>query len=167
MQALLHNLNIDPIVLLLNGVLFLVLLQVMGRLFWKPIIAHLDRRKEEIDAAYETVDRARREMEELRSDYQARVARIEAEARARIQQTVREAQTQREAIIAEARQRAEEIVADGTRSIEAEREQTSSVMRESLDDVALDVMRKVTGVEPGPAQRTLVDEYIAQQVLRQ
>lgn len=162
LDSLLKNLNIDPTALLLNGALFLVLLQVMARLFWKPILAHLDQRKEEIDSAYQAVDNTRREMEELRADYQARLARIEAEARARIQQTVRDAQAQREQIIAEARRRAEEIVAEGGRSIELEREQVSNAMRDALDDVALDVMRKVIGAAPGPAERALVDEYIAQ-----
>jgi F-type H+-transporting ATPase subunit b len=166
LPSLLKNLNIDPTVLLLNGVVFLVLLQVMTRLFWKPILEHLDRRKEEIDGAYQTVDDTRREMEELRSEYQARLARIEAEARARIQQTVREAQAQREALIAQARQDAERIVAEGGRSIELEREQISNSMRDALDDVALGVLRKVTGVAPGSAQRALVDEYIAQSTVR-
>jgi len=166
LESLLKSLNIDPLVLLLNGVLFLLLLAVLNVLFWKPMMLHLDRRRTDIANAYKTVEDTRREMENLRGEYQARLARIEAEARGRIQQTVRDAQRQREEMIAEARAQAEEIVRQGAQSIEQEREQTLAAMRDTLDDVALEVLAKATGAPPDPAQRRLVDEYVAQHVLR-
>lgn len=166
LESLLKSLNIDPLVLLLNGVLFLVLLAILNALFWKPMMQHLDRRRADIANAYKTVEDTRREMENLRAEYQSRLARIEAEARGRIQETVRDAQRQREEMIAQARAQAEEIVRQGAQSIEQEREQTLHAMRDTLDDVALDVLTKATGAAPDPAQRRLVDEYVAQNVLR-
>ena len=90
MDQLLKSLNIDPVVLLLNGVLFLVLLAILNAIFWKPMMKHLDARKAEISDAYKAVDDTRREMENLRTEYQGRLANIEAEARGRIQSTVRD-----------------------------------------------------------------------------
>src|SRR2546422_10770221 len=103
MDALLHALKIEPRILLANGILFLLLLQVMSRLFWKPMMKHLEKRKEEIANAYSTVDQTRREMDNLRSEYQGRLAAIEAEARGRIQETVSDAQHQRGKMISDAR----------------------------------------------------------------
>jgi len=70
LDTLLHALKIDPLLLLINGLLFLFLLQIMSRLFWKPMMKHLESRKEEIARAYSTVDQTRREMDNLRSEYQ-------------------------------------------------------------------------------------------------
>jgi len=165
-DQLFKGLNIDPMLLLANGVLFLLLLAILNAIFWQPMLKHLEARKESIANAYKTVDDTRREMENLRGEYQARLARIEADARGQIQQTVRDAQTQREQMISEARQRAEELLREGLESIEQEKEQTLSGMRATLDSVALTALTKATGAPADPTSRSLVDEYIAQNALR-
>jgi F-type H+-transporting ATPase subunit b len=166
MGDLLKSLNIEPMVLLLNGVVFLLLLAILNAIFWKPMMRHLEGRRHQIADAYKTVEETRREMENLRAEYQGRLAKIEADARGRIQQTVRDAQAQREQMIAEARGQAEQIMAEGARNIQHERDQTLAGMRDTLDDVALEVLTKATGMSGDGTRRKLVDEYIANNVLR-
>lgn len=165
MNDLLKSLGIEPLVLLLNGALFLVLVAILNAIFWKPMAKHLDARKGQISDAYKAVDDTRREMENLRTEYQGRLANIEAEARGRIQSTVRDAQHQRETMIAEARARAEEIMRQGGVSIEEEKQETLAGMRTTLDDVAVRALSKALQTDPSLAQRKLVDEYIAKEVL--
>ena len=166
LNTLLDSLKIDPWILLINGVMFLILLQVLSAIFWKPMMKHLDKRKDEITHAYQAVENTRREMENLRSDYQARLAQIEAEARGRIQSTVREAQKQREEMIAKARAESEETVKRGLAGIEAEQAQAVARMRDDLDDVALSALGKALNTKTDSAHRKLVDDYIAEKVLK-
>lgn len=166
LQTLLNSLKIEPMILLINGILFIVLLHVLDRIFWRPVMKHLEARRESIAGAYKAVEDTRREMENLRTDYQNRLAKIETEARGRIQSTVREAQHQREELINQARAEADEIMRKGAESIGQEKEQAVVSMREQLDDVALVALTKAAGVAPDPAQRKLVDEYIAQHVVK-
>ena len=166
LNTLLESLRIDPWILLINGVLFLILLQVLSAIFWKPMMKHLDSRRDEITHAYQTVEDTRREMENLRADYQTRLAQIESEARGRIQSTVREAQRRREEMIAEARGRAEETIKQGLQNMEREQSQAVISMREDLDDVALNVLARALNAPSDPAHRKLVDEYIAEKVLK-
>jgi F-type H+-transporting ATPase subunit b len=166
LDTLLHSLNISPLLLLVNGALFLVTLWIMSWLFWKPVMRHLDKRKADIAGAYRAVEDTRREMENLRSEYQSRLARIEQEARGRIQQTVREAQAQREGMLQQSRAQSEEIIRGGAESIEREKAETTREMHETLDKMALDALSRALGATPDPTQRRLVDEYIAQNVLR-
>jgi F-type H+-transporting ATPase subunit b len=161
MDALTGPLKIDPLILLLNGILFLVLLQIMGALFWKPMMKHLDRRKEEIAHAYKTVDDTRREMENLRTEYQGKISEIEAEARGRIQETVLQAQRQREEMLAHARTEAETTTRRGDDEIEKEKALALVSMRDQLSEVAADALAKALGTLPDTAQRKLVDDYIA------
>ena len=164
MDALTKPLNIDPTILLFNGILFLVLLQIMSFLFWKPMMKHLDKRKEEIANAYKTVDDTRREMENLRSEYQGKIAEIEADARGRIQETVLQAQRQREEMLAHARAEAEKAVRHGEEEIEKEKAQTVVTMRDQLSDVASDALAKALGALPDASQKRLVEDYISKQV---
>ncbi len=165
LQTLLQSLNIDPLVLLMNGALFLVTLGILNFVFWKPMMRHLDRRKEDISNAYRTVEEARHELDALRQEYQGRLARIESEARGRIQQTVREAQVERDRMIAEARARAEETMRQGAAAIEQEKQQATIAMHPTLDDIALQALTRATGAPSSAQQRELVDEYIAQNVV--
>ena len=48
MQPLLDSFKIQPQILLLNGILFLILVQILNLAFWKPVLRQLDRRREEI-----------------------------------------------------------------------------------------------------------------------
>lgn len=166
MDALLKSLNIDPMVLLLNGALFVVLVIVLNQVFWQPMLKHLDRRREQISSAYKTVDDTRREMENLRSEYQARLARMEQEARGRIQQTVREAQAQREGMIAEARRAAEALVEEGQSSIRREHTETMSRLRADETRAAGEVLANVLGGPPDEAQLSLVRDYVAREAAR-
>lgn len=161
LDTLLKSLAIDPRVLALNAGAFLVLLFLMDRIFWKPVLRHLDKRKAAIAEAYRTVEETRTEMEDLRGEYQARLSGIESEARERIQQTVRDAQGIRERIIADARARTEQVLQEGLADIEAERLTATDEMTVTLRQVALQALASTTGTQTGDAERALVDEYIA------
>jgi F-type H+-transporting ATPase subunit b len=162
MDSLLKSLNIDLMVLLLNGVVFLVLLFVMNAVFWSPMMKHLEGRRHRISDAYKAVEDTRREMENLRAEYQGRLTAIEAEARGRIQDTVREAQEQRERLVVEARARVEALQREGAAGIQTETSATLADMRGTLDDVALEALTRATGAPTDPAQRRLVEQFAAQ-----
>jgi len=162
MGDLVKSLNINGTVLLATAVLFVALVFVMDRLFWKRVMAHLDRRRQEIARAYETVDAMRQQLDDLQHEYEGRLARIEAEARARIQQTVRDAQAQRDRLIAEAREEAARVVREGAVDLERQHDAAVAAMRERLAAVSLDTLGRVVGQPPTPEQQRLVADYIAQ-----
>ena len=166
MADLLKSLNIDPLLILMNGALFLVLLVVLNGLFWQPIIRHLEGRKESISNAYRMVDQTRYEMEKIRADYQARLVKIEAQARQSIRESVHEAQTQRETLISEARRQSEEIMSQGEESIQQEKELSLKSMREQLDEVAFNALSGALGQPASSSHRQLIDRFIAQEINR-
>lgn len=160
LESISKSLSIDPLVLLLNGVAFLVLLAIMDRVFWKPVMRHLNRRNQQIKDAYETIDTTRAEMDRLRSEYQNRLEEIEAQARARIQETLKAAQQAREQTLAEAREAAERIAREGAEQIEADRLAARAAAEERLERAAMDALARAQGMPPDDAQQRLIREYI-------
>jgi F-type H+-transporting ATPase subunit b len=161
MGDLLKSLNIEPVVMLANGILFLVLVQVLDKVFWKPMQAQLNQRKQTIMDAYAKVDTTRGEMESLQSEYQTRMNRIEAEARAKIQDTVLEVQHQRDAMIAEARAEAASEISRGLAEIEREKAGVIGTMHAGLDSVASGALGSALGIAPNAAQQKLVKEFVS------
>jgi F-type H+-transporting ATPase subunit b len=130
---------------LINIIIFIVLLVVMNRVYWKPMLAHLKSRDKEITDAYSQRDRLQHEMEELRADYLARLAVIEAEARSHIQAAVKEAQTERERILAEARASSDTALKTGIANLEREMAQAIQSLHGSMVGLAADAAGKALG----------------------
>ncbi len=163
MTEILNALNINPVLLALNIVLFLVLLAILNVMFWKPIMNQLEKRKRSIEDAHKEVDRTQREMESLRDEYRANLAKIESDARARIQQAVHEAQQERERILTEARTQSEEIKRQGEETLREESDAAMRKMMSTLDQLSLRTLDSILGSGDGGGRSTLVQEYIAKQ----
>ena len=161
MESIIKSLSFDWRFFLAQVVLFLFLWQVMNLLFWKPMLAHLAKRDQGIKDAYDTVDTIRHEMETLRSDYQARIVKIESEARSHIQQAIKEAQSERERILAEARSEADAAVRLGAETMEREKVDALTSLRARMVDIALGAVSKALGSTADPAA---VRQFVEQRV---
>lgn len=82
------NLSLQEILTQALG--FLLLVWVLKRLFWKPLLGTLESRRTRIEEAFRQIEASKKEIEALRVDYEARIQRIEEEARAKLQAAVDE-----------------------------------------------------------------------------
>lgn len=135
--GILELLGIDFNILIIQIVGFLLLLWLMTRYFWKPINQMLEARRADINATYDKIEADRLAMEQLRADYEQRLAHIEQEARERIQQAVGEAQQLRDQIIADARRQADDILARARQQAELEREKLLTELQTHVADLTL------------------------------
>jgi len=69
---------------------FLILVWVLKKVFWKPVLGMLEARRSRIEEAFRQIDSQKKEIENLRSDYERRVEKIEEEARAKLQSAIDE-----------------------------------------------------------------------------
>ena len=90
---------------------FLLLVWVMKRIFWKPLLASLEARRHGIEEAFRRIEEQKKEMEKLRSDYEARIAKIEEEARQKLQEAVDQGRGISREIQEKAREEAKAVLA--------------------------------------------------------
>ena len=69
---------------------FVLLVWVLKRIFWKPVLGALEARRQKIEEAFRQIENQKKEIESLRSDYTSRIAKIEEEARGKLQEAVDE-----------------------------------------------------------------------------
>ena len=167
-MELLNNLNISLTAILVNIAGFLVLLWVMNKVIFGPIGAHLAGRQQDINQTYDQLEADRRQMETLRTDYEQRLAQIEAESREKIQSAIKDAQAARDGIVAEANTRSREMIRRAEEEIGREREQAMITLRQQVVDLALGAATKVIGDGlDATRQRRLIDDFIASGVAAQ
>jgi len=158
----LHNLGIDPKLVLVQVVGFLIFLWLMTRFVYKPIFGILEERQNNIKETYDQLDADREAMLKTRREYEQRLADIENQARERIQAAVKEAQELRASIIEEANKKAQSSIQAGLATLESERARTLVELRAQVADLAIEAATRVVGESLDNArQRALVNDFIA------
>jgi len=161
-MGLLEQLNIDPRAILVNIVGFLLLLFVLRRMVFTPIGKVLAERQQDVNSAYEQLESDRRRMEAMRTDYEQRLASIEAEAREKIQGAIKDAQAARDQIVGEAQERSREMIQRAEAEAVREREQAMITLRQQVVDLALGATSRVIGEGLDETrQRRLIDDFIS------
>jgi len=128
-------------------VLFLVLLFVLRKYAWKPILNAVNEREEGIKNALDSAEKARREMENLQSDNQ----KLLNEARAERETMLKEARDIKNKMIeeakGEAKQEANKMIAQAQASIETEKKAAIADLKSQVANLSIEIAEKVVREE--------------------
>lgn len=138
-------LGLDPKFLLIQAVSFFLLLFVLTKFAFRPLLNMLEARQETIRNDLDQAESRRVEMERLQKEYETRLAKIEDEARDKIQQAIKQAEGIRDEIVTKARTESEEVLAAGREEIERDRIRNMAQMRDEIADLAINAAQSVVG----------------------
>lgn len=142
---------------------FLLVLYLLNRLLFKPVMARLDQRNTRIEKGLEDAEAAARDRELARAEREAAVAEARKEAQAMIARATKIAEDSRNEIVAEARAEAEKVTARAREEIIAEKERAMAELRTHVADLALDAAGKLVRRQMDAAtQRRLVEEFLTE-----
>jgi F-type H+-transporting ATPase subunit b len=96
-----NPLSIDPDLAIFTVLVFSLLLIVLRKFAWKPIIAGLERREGHVGQQLEEAERRNREAEELLNRYQAELAQASAQVRQMLDEARAAADAHREQVLAQ------------------------------------------------------------------
>ncbi len=161
MEQILKQFGIDFGLMVSISLGFFALLFIMAKFAWPAVTKMLDERARQIKHNLDQAERQRREMEQLRADYEQRLANIEVEAREKIQAAVRDAQQARDDRLNEARAQAEQMIARGAEEVEREKEKALIEIRDKVADLATLAAGQIIGrTVDAQVHRQLIDEVI-------
>ncbi|HEX4144023.1 MAG TPA: F0F1 ATP synthase subunit B [Pirellulales bacterium] len=154
-------LSVDPDLALWTLVVFVVLLAVLWKFAWGPILAGLEKREHAI--AHEIAD-AKHQHEEanaLVAKYEARLAAAGDEVRALLDEGRRDAESAKQTILAEAKSAAEAERIRALREIESATDGALRSLAERSAQLAVELAGKIVRRNLTPADHArLVDEAV-------
>ncbi|MBT8295422.1 MAG: F0F1 ATP synthase subunit B [Gramella sp.] len=128
-------------------IVFLILLFLMAKFAWKPILSSVRNREQSINDALASAENARKEMQNLKSDNE----QLMKEARAERDAILREARELKEKVITdaseEAKVKADRIVADAMKSIEIEKQSAMAELKNHVADLSVEIAEKIVRKE--------------------
>ena len=142
--------------------MFGIVLFILTKFAWKPIMKALKDRQKSIDEALKSADRAKAEMEKL----QANNEKIIAEARMERDQIIKDAKEIRQQVMDAARQDAsketQKLLEAARKAIEGEKVAAINEIRDTIADLSLIIAEKVLRGKLADAdeQKALIDRLI-------
>jgi F-type H+-transporting ATPase subunit b len=150
-------LQLDPLRILFQAINFLILVFLLYRLLFRPVVAAVRQRRAEVRQLIEDAERERSEAETLRHELEERRQQAEAEADEIVAEARTQAEEERQAIVGAAQEEAEQIIAEARTQARRERQRIISEHYEAILNVILDVSGRVIGrVVPNETHDALV-----------
>ena len=127
----------DPGLFIWTIVTFLVLLGLLAKFAWRPLLQALETRQERIRKSLEDAERAKQELERLQQESAKimRQARIEAESI--VTQTRADAERLREELKQKAKDEADNILRNAQQQIQLQTRQAIQQIRHEVADIAV------------------------------
>ena len=159
---MIEQLGIDGQKLLFQAINFLLLLFILQRFAYKPLVGMLDERSRRIRGDLDEARRLREEAERDRETYRQQLSRSRDEARSILEEANNVAARIREQAILDAEQQNAVTLQRARDEIAREKEHAIAELRGEVGDLAIRVATQVVGrtIDANDQQR-LVDEALA------
>lgn len=141
---------------------FLVLVGVLAKFGWGPILKGLDEREENLRKTRQAADEARRVAEDFRRDYEERLSRAEAQAQRLLAEAENRARAFKDDLVKAAQAENEKMVAAARVKLAEEERRLARELRAEMAELSLKSTEKLLRRELGPAdQDRLLKEALA------
>jgi len=162
----LNEFGIQPTLLIAQIVNFLIILFLLKKFFYKPIIKLLDDRKKKIEESLKNADL----IEERLKQTEEKSIQIIEEARRNSQNLISESKKEADRILAqaaiEARKSTEQTILDAQTQLNVQKEQMKKELEGETLTLVVEVVRKVLGRTVSPKEKQVLTSRAASEIGR-
>jgi F-type H+-transporting ATPase subunit b len=156
-------LSADPGLIVWTIVTFLLLLGILWKFAWNPILGALDARELAIQKTIDDAERLQAEAEAVLKEHQKRMAEARAEGNRILDEARQAGEHMKQDILEKARAESEKVLERAHRQMELETEQAIQTIRAQAADFALKAAEKVIERSLTDADhRRFADEAVAE-----
>ena len=154
-------LQIDWAQILTNIIGFLLVVWLLRKYAWGPILGLLDARREKIRGDFAEAEKALRDAETLKGEFNQKLGGIRNIERERVQEAVKRGEGIAEGIVEEARKQADTTRQKAQTDIALEADKARLELRDSVVAMAITASEKVIGERlDDEKHRRLIREFI-------
>ena len=135
--------QVDPGLFIWTILTFLVLVALLGKFAWRPLLAALDSRQEAIKKSLQDAELAKQELAKLQQESAKIIGQARIEADSIVAKTLADAERLREELKTKAREEADAMVRNAEQQIQLQTRQALQDIREQVADIAVMVASKL------------------------
>jgi F-type H+-transporting ATPase subunit b len=154
--------DLRPGLTIWTAITFLLLVVILSKFAWGPIVKMLDERERTIRDAIDEAKKERAEAVRALTEQKATLAGAQREAAALAQKSRQDVEVLRADLTARARKEADDLVAQARLQIQEEKAKALAELKGQVADLAIAAARRlIQSSLDEKSQRALVEEYIA------
>ena len=139
-MELLKNFGFDPVLLSAQVINFLIILFVLKRFLYKPLLDMLKKRQKTIEEGLKQAEEARITLESAEEKEREILKKARITADSMLEEAKKEAETQAKKIEEEAKKEAESIIADAQKKIEISEKETERKLATYVSKLAIELI---------------------------
>ena len=151
-------------VLALTILNFALLVFLLTKFAWKPIIGALEKREEQVRTDKETAEKARIDAVALRAELDEKLAHISEEAAQKMAQAVKMGETQKDQLLVQAKAQAESLINQAREQITAEKDKALKEVQSQIAQLSILAASRVIEQEISPASSARAVEEVLREV---
>lgn len=156
-----EKLGIESNLLIAQIVNFLIIVFVLNRLLYKPILKMLEDRKKKIRDGLEYTETMRKESEAMELKKKALIEKAQKEIQLMIDEAKITAKEEYKRIIEEAQKEADAIIMKGKRETEMQKIEMKRTIRDDAVDLAVSMAKRLlSGIITEDVQQALIKKHI-------
>ena len=153
--------DLNPGLTLWTAITFLLLIVVLGKYAFGPIVKMLDERERTIRESIDQAKHERGEAEKLLAQQKESLLKAHREAAELAKRSQQEMEAYRAQLSAQAKKESDEMIASARKQIEEEKVKAVAELRSQVADLAVGAASRIVKSSlDDRTQRQLVDEYI-------
>lgn len=140
---MLESLGIDWRLFLFQILNFLILLFILKKVLYKPILGHLESRQKKIKEGLEKAEKMEAEWEKIQQAARARITEIEKQALQIIEEARRAAASKEKEVLDLTQQKSAKIIEDAKKEIMREREKIAEELKAEMSELVVSATEKI------------------------
>jgi F-type H+-transporting ATPase subunit b len=154
-------LDINPGLIFWVTLTFIILLFVLKKMAWGPILNSLNERENFIKESLEKAEKAQTEAEKLLEENKANLAKAEEEAQKIIEQGREYSEKLKAQMLEESRAEAKKMIDEATAEIERKNQEAFSKLKNEVADIAVSAAEKIIRANLDKEKQTkLINDYL-------
>lgn len=135
--------SVDFNQVIIQIIAFLIMLWVLKKFGWKPILNMLNERRQKIQSEFDSIAKQKEDIQKIADDYQEKLKNIDAESRDKIQEGIMQGRMIAMQIQEEAQAYAREITAKARAEMEKEIDKAKIQLNNEVVNISMAVAKKI------------------------
>lgn len=162
-MEILNNFGFDPVILVAQIVNFLIILYLLKRFLYKPVLSMLKKRKETVEEGLRQAEEARITLEKTIEEEKKILTKAQDEAKKIIEETKKQSLLLSQEAETNTKEKIEKMLLEARQKIEEEEKEIEAKLSKKLTNIAVGILQKsLERVFSEKEQKQIVEKALKQ-----
>ncbi len=156
-------LDVNPGLIIWTILTFLILLIILKKVAWKPILTALDNREKGIEDSLNRAEQAKKDAQKILEENQATLSKAEEESKKIIDQSRVYADNLKEQMLKESKDQQQKIIEDASAEIARKKNAAFEELKNQIAEISVNAAEKIMKENIDAAKNTqIVNKYLSE-----